>query len=104
VPYVPKRLEDRIAQLIFPRIGSNMPGRARVAEDEDRVAAFLEAHPDFKAESASDAAIASGLLTEQGASVLRANSSIHGSVRLTPRRAGTDGFFFAVLRRAGRAN
>ena len=24
-----------------------------------------------------------------------------GSVRLTPRRAGTDGFFFAVLRKVG---
>jgi len=44
VPYVPKRLEDRIAQLIFPRIGSNMPGRVRVEEDEERVAAILERH------------------------------------------------------------
>ncbi|MGB2075111.1 MAG: hypothetical protein ACPHYE_07785, partial [Henriciella sp.] len=25
-----------------------------------------------------------------------------GSVRLTPRRAGTDGFFFAVLQRPGK--
>ena len=68
-------------------------------EDEDRVAAFLEAHPDFTAESAADAATASGQLTERADTILRANSGAHGSVRLTPRRAGTDGFFFAVLRR-----
>jgi len=73
-------------------------------EDEDRVAAFLEAHPDFTSESAADAAIASGLLTERAAAILRANPGAHGSVRLTPRRAGTDGFFFAVLRRAGQAS
>ncbi len=69
-------------------------------EDEDRVAAFLEAHPDFTVESAADAATASGQLTERAAATLHANSGAYGSVRLTPRRAGTDGFFFAVLRKA----
>ncbi|NNF03248.1 MAG: nicotinate (nicotinamide) nucleotide adenylyltransferase [Rhodothermales bacterium] len=44
VPDIPKRLEERIAQLIFPRIGSNMPGGARVEEDEARVADILERH------------------------------------------------------------
>ncbi len=70
-------------------------------EDEDQVAAFLAAHPDFTPESAAEAAIASGLLTDPGAATLRAHATPDGAVRLTPLRAGTDGFFFAVLRRAG---
>ena len=69
-------------------------------EDEDRVAEFLANHPDFTQESAADAAIASALLTEQGAAAVRAGQGPDGGVRLTPRRAGTDGFFFAVMRRA----
>ena len=68
-------------------------------EDEDRVAAFLAGHPGFCAESAAGAAIASGLLTDQGAQTLRNCESPAGSVRLTPLSAQTDGFFFAVLRR-----
>ena len=39
------------------------------------------------------------LLTEEGVRVIRAGQGPSGSVRLTPRTAGTDGFFFAVLRR-----
>lgn len=68
-------------------------------EDEDRVAAFLAAHPEFAEEDAAEAAIASGLLTEAGAETVRRYRGPTGSVRLTPRRAGTDGFFFAVLRK-----
>jgi len=70
-------------------------------EDEDQVASFLADRPDFTPESAADAAVASGLLTDEGASIVKANQGTTGSVRLTPRRAGTDGFFFAVLRREG---
>lgn len=69
-------------------------------EDEDRVAGFLATHPDFREEDAAEAAIASGLLTDRGAALVRQNRGRTGSVRLTPRRAGTDGFFFAVLRKA----
>jgi 16S rRNA (cytosine967-C5)-methyltransferase len=69
-------------------------------EDEDRVAEFLAAHPGFREEDAAEAAIASGGLTEAGAGTLRRWRTPSGSVRLTPRRAGTDGFFFALLRRA----
>ncbi len=69
-------------------------------EDEDRVAEFLSAHPGFREEDAAEAAIASGGLTEDGAATLRRWRAPSGSVRLTPRRAGTDGFFFALLRRA----
>jgi 16S rRNA (cytosine967-C5)-methyltransferase len=54
-------------------------------ENEDRVAAFLERTPDFGVESASG--VADEHLTEGG------------FLRLTPRTAGTDGFFVAVLRR-----
>lgn len=70
-------------------------------EDEDRVAGFLSTHPEFTEEDAAAAAIASGLLTDEGANVVQRFRLPTGSVRLTPRRAGTDGFFFAVLRRVG---
>jgi 16S rRNA (cytosine967-C5)-methyltransferase len=68
-------------------------------EDEDRVAEFLAGNDGFKEEDAAEAAIASGLLTEEGAGMVRRFRGPSGSVRLTPRRAGTDGFFFAVLRK-----
>jgi len=68
-------------------------------EDEDRVAGFLASNPGFREEDAAEAAIASGLLTDEGAAAVRRYRSPTGSVRLTPRRAATDGFFFAVLRR-----
>ncbi len=69
-------------------------------EDEDRVADFLAARPDFAQENAAEAAATSGLLTEAGAGAVRAGLGPEGGVRLTPRRTGTDGFFFAALRRA----
>ena len=55
-------------------------------ENEDRVEAFLAASPGFAAEAA--AGPAEEFLTARG------------FLRLTPRTAGTDGFFVAVLRRA----
>ncbi len=70
-----------------------------IEEDEDRVAEFLAAHPDFTETDAAAAAAASALLTPEGVRLLSASRGITGSVRLTPRRAGTDGFFFAVLSR-----
>lgn len=72
-------------------------------EDEDRVAAFLAGRDDFRREDAAEAAAASGLLTDDGAATVRRFRTQEGAVRLTPRRAGTDGFFFAVLRRAAPA-
>jgi 16S rRNA (cytosine967-C5)-methyltransferase len=68
-------------------------------EDEDRVAEFLANHPDFMPLDAAAAAIASGQLTETGAAIVRQGQGPTGSVRLTPHQSGTDGFFFAVLRR-----
>ncbi|MBA3069703.1 MAG: RsmB/NOP family class I SAM-dependent RNA methyltransferase [Hyphomonas sp.] len=70
-----------------------------IEEDEDRVAEFLAGNPAFTERDAAEAAIASGALTAHGASVVRKFRGPTGSVRLTPRRAGTDGFFFALLER-----
>ena len=69
-------------------------------EDEDRIAAFLAAHPEFTEADAAASAIASNLLTEEGQATVRAGSAKGKSVRLTPRKAGTDGFFFAVMTKA----
>ncbi len=68
-------------------------------EDEDRVAEFLAGAPDFVERDAAEAAITSGALTAHGADIVRKFRGPTGSVRLTPRRAGTDGFFFALLER-----
>ena len=70
-------------------------------ENEDQVASFLADRTDFKIEDAADAAVKSGQVTEKGAAMLRKCRRPDGSVRLTPRTAGTDGFYMAVLRRAG---
>ncbi|MFN7055487.1 RsmB/NOP family class I SAM-dependent RNA methyltransferase [Hyphomonas sp.] len=102
-----KRIEDQ--RLIFSEAAQYVKPGGRllyatcsflIEEDEDRVAEFLAGAPDFREEDAAEAAIASGALTEQGAALVRRYRGPTGSVRLTPRRAGTDGFFFAVLRRA----
>jgi len=54
-------------------------------EDEDRVAAFLETHPEFARRPATgDPALATYLTAD-------------GDLRLSPRTSGTDGFFVAVL-------
>ncbi len=58
-------------------------------EDEDRVAAFLERHPDFTRRPAS-----------QDPSLARFLTPV-GDLRLTPRTSDTDGFFVAVLEKAG---
>ena len=58
-------------------------------EDEDRVAAFLERHPGFAVRPATDDPVVAKWLTAEG------------FLRLSPRTAGTDGFFVAVLEKAG---
>lgn len=70
-------------------------------EDEDQVEAFLKRNDAFRQVNAAAQAIASGLLTEKGAELVQQNLVLGGAVRLTPRRAGTDGFFFAVMEKAG---
>ena len=70
-----------------------------VEEDEDRVDAFLARTPGWIQEDAVQHAAESELLTDAGLAIIKAGQGPSGSVRLTPRSAGTDGFFFAVLRR-----
>ncbi len=70
-------------------------------ENEDQVASFLADRTEFVAEDAADAAVLSGQLTEAGAKLVRKCRRPDGAVRLTPRTAGTDGFYMAVMRRAG---
>ena len=70
-------------------------------EGEDRIEEFLSVNSEFKHIDAAGEAIASGQLTELGEKSVRDNQTNFGGVRLTPRRANTDGFFFAVLQRQG---
>lgn len=64
-------------------------------ENGARIAAFRERRPDFVAQAAAEAAVSAGL------PALAAHAAADGeAVLLTPRRAGTDGFFVAVLTRS----
>jgi 16S rRNA (cytosine967-C5)-methyltransferase len=64
-------------------------------ENEERVAAFLSAHPEFTRVAATEAWNAALPSVAPPAAALAGNALI-----LTPRRSGTDGFFVAVLRRS----
>ena len=64
-------------------------------------ASFLADRNDFIMDDAAEAAVRSGQLTEAGAKLVRKCRRTDGMVRLTPRAAGSDGFFIAVMRRAG---
>jgi 16S rRNA (cytosine967-C5)-methyltransferase len=57
-------------------------------EDEDRVAAFLERHPEFARRPATADPELTRFLTPDA------------DLRLTPRSSGTDGFYVAVLEKA----
>jgi 16S rRNA (cytosine967-C5)-methyltransferase len=70
-----------------------------IEEDEDQVAAFLASNDAFEELDAADAVAASGLLTEAGEAAVQAGAKGGKSVRLTPHSAGTDGFFFSVMKR-----
>jgi 16S rRNA (cytosine967-C5)-methyltransferase len=59
------------------------------AEDEDRVAAFLERRPEFEPRPATDDPTLAKWLTPDG------------FLRVSPRTARTDGFFVAVLQKPG---
>ena len=63
-------------------------------ENEDQVAAFLAANPDFAARSAAEMAEQAGLPD------LARFASPHGpGIRLSPATSGTDGFYVCVLGR-----
>lgn len=107
----PKSLETRIAQQdeVLSKASEFVKPGGRllyatcsflVEEDEDRVDAFLTGRDGWTQEDAAAHVEASGWLTEDGMQIVRAGQGPSGSVRLTPKSAGTDGFFFAVLRRS----
>lgn len=68
-------------------------------ENEDRLSAFLAAHPEFAETSALAAITESGLLIDGAADALSLCQSPSGALRLTPARTRTDGFFIATLTR-----
>jgi 16S rRNA (cytosine967-C5)-methyltransferase len=63
-------------------------------EDEDRIAAFLAAHPDFAAVPPADMIAAAGLPVLADSYHPRPNG-----LMLTPRKTGTDGFFISTVKR-----
>jgi 16S rRNA (cytosine967-C5)-methyltransferase len=69
-------------------------------ENEDRVAGFLDANPDFTPADALDSIRASGLADAAGLDALAERRTPAGFLRLSPRSIGSDGFFVAVLERA----
>ncbi len=70
-------------------------------ENEERLAAFLDGREDFAWAPALDAIAASGVLTEEGRAALAPWATPEGALRITPARLRADGFFIAVLARAG---
>lgn len=68
-------------------------------ENEDQVADFHADRGDFAQEDAALAIARSGQLTAEGANLIERLRRPDGSLRLTPRSAGSDGFFVAVMRR-----
>jgi 16S rRNA (cytosine967-C5)-methyltransferase len=68
-------------------------------ENEDRLAAFRAAHAGFDFIPALREIEKTGLLTDAGKAALAPCQTPEGALRLTPRRAGCDGFFVATMRR-----
>ncbi len=68
-------------------------------ENEDRLALFLDTHKNFRLCPALPMMEKSGIVTEAGMAALRPCVTNEGSLRLSPARIGTDGFFVAVLER-----
>ena len=103
-----KRMEDQ-ATILRAACAYVKPGGRLVyvtcsflmEENEDQVASFLIDRDDFTQEDAAEATIRSGQLTDAGAKLVKKCRRPDGSLRLTPRSAGSDGFFVATLRRAG---
>ncbi|WDI30726.1 RsmB/NOP family class I SAM-dependent RNA methyltransferase [Hyphococcus flavus] len=66
-------------------------------ENEDRLAAFLNDHDEFVQVPALECILSSGLITDDGADILKTCVTPDGAVRLTPDKIRADGFFIAVL-------
>jgi 16S rRNA (cytosine967-C5)-methyltransferase len=69
-------------------------------ENEDRVAAFLESEPGFRAGTTSAVFAAVTGRPAPAETVVPAPVGQGDAIRLTPATSGTDGFFVAVLERA----
>jgi 16S rRNA (cytosine967-C5)-methyltransferase len=70
-------------------------------ENEDRLEAFLAEHDVYSRASALGAISQSGILLEDGKAALADCETPNGDLRLTPDKIRADGFFVAVLVRAG---
>jgi 16S rRNA (cytosine967-C5)-methyltransferase len=70
------------------------------AENDGRVAAFVEANPGFAPVLAADVVAESMLPEETKARLSDPALATDFGIQLTPRRTGTDGFFVSVLARA----
>jgi 16S rRNA (cytosine967-C5)-methyltransferase len=68
------------------------------AENEDTIAAFAVAHPEFRPSPIRDA-LNSAALTEAARTTLAAQAGERHHMRLSPRATGTDGFFLALYER-----
>jgi 16S rRNA (cytosine967-C5)-methyltransferase len=106
----PDQLERRIAEQdeVLSQAARFVKARGRIVyvtcsllaeENEDRITAFLAAHPGFAVTDAVTAIAASGLTADDGLAALNAWRTPEGYLRLSPLGAGTDGFFVAVLER-----
>lgn len=69
-------------------------------ENEDRLEAFLKGHDEFSIIPAIDMISDSGLLTDEGQSVLKRCVTPEGNIRLTPDKVRADGFFISVLKKS----
>jgi 16S rRNA (cytosine967-C5)-methyltransferase len=106
----PQQLEARIAEqdaILKESAAYVKPGGRLVyvtcsifmEENEDRLAAFRSARPDFKPIDAIDEISASTVLAAGGRAQLEPCCAAGGALRLTPARVRTDGFFIAALLR-----
>ena len=70
-------------------------------ENEDRLATFLETHTEFSQFPALEGVMETNCVDEGQRPLLVRCATPEGALRLTPARCETDGFFIAMLRRAG---
>lgn len=66
-------------------------------ENEDRLAQFLAAYPEFEQRRVFDEIAKTGSLTADGQAAFEKCETAEGALRITPARTGSDGFFVATL-------
>jgi len=104
----PQQLERRIAEQdtvlreasAFVKPGGQMiwvTCSFLMEENEDRLAEFLNDHPQFTQSATLDAIMASNLLVDEGLTALSSCVTPDGAIRLTPDKLRADGFYIAVL-------